>query len=316
MITIEPYTPQKRSEWDAFAASSRNATFLHLRPYMDYHADRFADASLIARDARGRIVGLLPACRSGRAMSSHAGLTYGGWLLPPDRVDINAMMELWEAMTGHLRADGVTELTYKPVPHIYHKYPAEEDLYALWRAGAVVTARQVSSTIDLRAPLPPRKDQRHKLALAARAGLKTGPSERWADFWAILESVLATRHGTRPVHTLAEITRLHAAMPDRIELWGAESADGRLVAGTVLYLTDTVVHSQYIASGEEGRAAGAVGAMYAAIADRYTAEGRRRWLDFGTSCEDGGRVLNAGLAEQKASFGARATIYDTYTLSI
>ncbi len=128
--------------------------------------------------------------------------------------------------------------------------------------------------------------------------------------------MLAGRHGTRPVHSLDEILRLHAALPDRISLWGAESPDGRLVAGTVLYLTDTVVHSQYIASGDEGRAAGAVGALYAAIADRYSAGGRHRWLDFGTSCEDSGRVLNAGLAEQKASFGARATVYDTYTLSI
>ena len=316
MISISPYTAQKRPEWDAFVASSRNATFLHLRSYMGYHADRFADASLMAADSRGRTLALLPACRTGATLSSHTGLTYGGWLLPPDRVDINTMMKLWDAMSDHLAANGIKELIYKPVPHIYHKYPAEEDLYALWRAGAVLSARQVSSTLDLRCPLPPRKDQRHKLALASRAGLRIGPSDRWADFWLILDGVLAERHGARPVHTLDEMLRLHSAHPDRIRLWGAESPDGRLLAGTVLYLTDTTVHSQYIASGDEGRAAGAVGAMYADIGTHFGAEGSRRWLDFGTSCEDGGRVLNSGLAEQKASFGARATVYDTYTLSL
>ena len=35
-----------RRRWNEFVLLSRNATFLHLRDYMDYHADRFADCRL------------------------------------------------------------------------------------------------------------------------------------------------------------------------------------------------------------------------------------------------------------------------------
>ena len=37
------YTPSMLPEWDRVVRESRNGTFLHLRGYMDYHADRFAD---------------------------------------------------------------------------------------------------------------------------------------------------------------------------------------------------------------------------------------------------------------------------------
>ena len=43
-------------EWDAFVGASKNGTFLLTRPYMDYHADRFTDHSLIARGDDGRIL--------------------------------------------------------------------------------------------------------------------------------------------------------------------------------------------------------------------------------------------------------------------
>ena len=58
----ERASAEERDEWDAFVAASKNGTFLFLRDYMDYHADRFADHSLIVRDRSG-IVALLPANR-------------------------------------------------------------------------------------------------------------------------------------------------------------------------------------------------------------------------------------------------------------
>ena len=40
------------------------------------------------------------------------------------------------------------------------------------------------------------------------------------------------------------------------------------------------------------------------------------FLDFGISTEDGGQVLNEGLAFQKEGFGGRTICYDTYTLPL
>lgn len=137
-MTIERYTPQQSQEWDKAVETSRNGTFLHMRAYMDYHADRFRDFSLLARDNHGDVIAVLPANADGDNIHSHQGLTFGGWLMSSP-ADANAMMDIWGLASKFLRTNGFKRLIYKPVPHIYHKYPAEEDLYALFRAGGSLT---------------------------------------------------------------------------------------------------------------------------------------------------------------------------------
>ena len=60
MFDIIRYTPAMADEWNRFVATSKNGTFLFFRDYMDYHADRFRDHSLMFyRD--GGLFALLPA---------------------------------------------------------------------------------------------------------------------------------------------------------------------------------------------------------------------------------------------------------------
>lgn len=307
-MTVEVYNPLLAAEWNRVVAECRNTTFLHRRGYMDYHADRFADMSLIARDDRGRIVALLPANRRGEILQSHGGLTYGGWLMTP-RADMPAMMAVWERMTDLLRQNGIKELIYKPVPHIYHKYPAEEDLYALWRSGGELDSVLMSSVIDLNAPLGFDMSARRKVRKAIEAGVIVGLSDDWVGYWKILENRLAKAHNTRPVHSLEEIMLLHSRFPDNIKLYTALYERG-VVAGVVMYLTDTTAHCQYIASSDEGLEMNVLPLLFDYIITEV--KPKVRYFDFGTSNEAGGQILNEGLIRQKASFGARAVAYTSY----
>ena len=82
--TVERYAPDCRAEWDGFIAAGKNATFMFRRDYMDYHADRFEDHSLVLRKD-GQIAALLPAnLRPDAVLVSHQGLTYGGFVLRRD----------------------------------------------------------------------------------------------------------------------------------------------------------------------------------------------------------------------------------------
>ena len=40
------------------------------------------------------------------------------------------------------------------------------------------------------------------------------------------------------------------------------------------------------------------------------------YFDFGTSNEDAGRFLNAGMVAHKEEFGGRSVIYDTYRVEV
>ncbi len=83
-----------------------------------------------------------------------------------------------------------------------------------------------------------------------------------------------------------------------------------MLGGTVLYISRKVVHTQYISVSEEGKQSHALDALFQdLIKIRYK---DLDYFDFGTSNEEGGKVLNACIIYQKEGFGGRGVVYDTY----
>jgi hypothetical protein len=314
MITIEQYNDSMSGLWDDAVRASRNGTFLHLRGYMDYHRDRFVDSSIVAREDE-RIVALLPACREGDTLYSHRGLTYGGWLVPSRHFDVTTMLEVWNKATDILRGIGIANIVYKAVPHIYHNYPCEEDLYALFRAGAQLVESNISATIDLDEPLSFDRGNKRNVNLAIKNGVVVGESTRWADYWQVLDSLLMEKYDRHPVHTLEEIDLLRSRFPENIKLFTATQGD-EILAGVVMYFCgNEVAHSQYIASTERGRELKALTLLFDHLI-KEAAQAGFRYFDFGISTEDGGRYLNEGLVRQKCRLGGRGIVYNTYKLTI
>lgn len=309
------YTPAERSRWDGFVGESRNATFLFLRDYMEYHSDRFADASLIVLDGRGETAALWVASIDGDRVTAHGGLTYGGLVLPrkgSNAADVVAMME---AVAGYWRRRGVKEIVYKCVPWIYHSMPSQEDVYALMRLGAEMMEVNISSTLELGSDLPRLDSNVRRMAAKARkAGVTVNESNDFAGYWQLLEELLRQRYCTSPVHSVEEMTRLASLMEGCIRLYEARGADGELLGGTVLYVTDTVAHAQYIAASPRGKGAGALHLLFAELIEQY--RGRVKYFDFGTSNEDHGRYLNAGLIRWKRGFGATGVACQVFKLRL
>ena len=301
------------ARWDEFARASRNATFLHQRGYMDYHSDRFNDCSLIAV-REGKWCALLPACVDGDTLYSHRGLTYGGWLLPLKHYDAALMVEVMDAAVEWMHAHGLKHLVYKAVPHIYHRYPCEEDLYALFRHHAALAEVNVSTTIDLTCPLPLDRGNKSGANAARKAGITVGVSDDWQGYWQLLSSLLDERYGTRPVHTLDEMLLLRDSFPGNIVLHTA-TLDGALLAGVVMYLSQPVAHCQYIGASPHGKDSKALTLLFGQLINEYQQLGYR-YFDFGISNEDHGRYLNEGLVRQKSRLGGRGIVYNTYQLDL
>jgi len=311
VIRLERYTVARRAWWDAFVRASKNGTFLFERGYMDYHADRFVDHSLIALHGE-RIAALLPANEragsQGDTLISHGGLTFGGWITDY-RLKLADMLAIFEALGGYARENGIERLIYKSIPSIYQRAPADEDGYALFTFGARLTDRR-PATVLCGAPLFP-KDRRYEVRKAEKAGVHVAESDDYAAYWQLLESVLRDQHESKPVHTLTEIEALQRAFPDNIRLYGA-FLDGQMVAGVLMYISAMVARTQYMASGELGRAVGALDALIDHLV--HVAYMDRPYFDFGTSIEPTTGAINRGLLAYKEDFGARAVLCDTYTL--
>lgn len=322
---IERYGAGDRRRWNEFVVASRNGTFLFDRDYMDYHADRFEDYSLMAYKG-DRLLGMLPAnlTRDDMTLHSHQGLTYGGWILPMSHVDGGDVLSLFEEMWRFLREEGVVALDYKPLPWFYSQIPAQEDIYALFRMGAEMTETTLSSTIDLRSPRGFNTLQRRHLRKASALGAEVVETTDTAAFWEMLASCLSERHGTRPVHSAAELELLRSRFPDNIRIFtvtlpvahglgaddmgeltsDSQGADGPQ-AGVCIFDTGRVAHSQYIATTPKGRELNLLTMLFDRLINEIFAD--RRYFDFGISTEEGGRVLNEGLLRQKSSLGASGT---------
>ena len=313
MTEIIRYDASMAARWDEFARMSRNGTMLHQRGYMDYHSDRFKDCSLVALH-EGKLCALLPACIEGDTLWSHRGLTYGGWLVPLKHFDATVMVEVMDAACQWMSDNSIKRLVYKPVPHIYHRYPCEEDLYALFRHQAKLIETNISTTIDLTCPLPLDRGNKSGANAARKAGIQVGPSEDWEGYWRLLSSLLDERYGTRPVHTLDEMRLLHGRFPDGIRLYTA-ALDGEMLAGVVMYLSQPVAHCQYIGASPQGKDSKALTLLFDYLIGEAKASGYR-YFDFGISNEDHGRYLNEGLVRQKSRLGGRGIVYNTFEINL
>src|SRR5918998_3181625 len=111
-LQVVKYDAGRKREWDDFVARAKNGVFLFQRDYMEYHADRFTDASLLVFDEASRLVALLPASLRDDVLSSHGGLTFGGFITD-ERMKAALMVEVFDAARAHMRERGVAKFIYK-----------------------------------------------------------------------------------------------------------------------------------------------------------------------------------------------------------
>ncbi len=320
MMNIRRYTHHDQEAWDTLVRNARNATFLLFRKYMDYHSERFTDHSLLFYDSKDNLIAALPANEvingnAVRMLISHQGLTYGG-LIMHTRLHAEAVEEIFALIISYMQQNGFAALRYKPLPHIYHAHPSEEDEYWLWRNGAQLSAVSLSTTVCLRhACIASKRKQTYCNKLAAQ-GYTVSYTTPLARFWPLLETNLMSSHGVRPVHTLAEIELLQSRFPDSIVCATVLSPDGTVVAGTVLYITPHVIHTQYISASEEGKQTNAMDFLMLSLIRRFASEGQHDYLDFGISTEHAGTILNSSLCLQKEGYGGRSTLYKEYVMEV
>jgi hypothetical protein len=243
---------------------------------------------------------------------SHGGLTYGGLIVGAE-MGAARMLEVVAAVAAFLRAHGIRRLVYKAIPSIYHRIPAEEDRYALFRLGARLIRRDVTTTVRPSHRGHVQARRRRGVRKAMRANVEVGPSDDLRSFWSILEWNLSTRHHRTPVHTVEEMERLRRSFPDHIKLYLAR-VNGEPVAGVLVYETSTVAHAQYIASSALGRSLGALDLLFTYLIEAIYRE--KPYFDFGISTESDAQVLNTGLAAFKEGFGGGTVTHDCYVLDL
>ena len=308
MFEVVRYTASKKQEWDEFVDGAKNGVFLFKRDYMDYHADRFVDCSLMIYKG-GRLIALMPANISSEILYSHQGLTFGGLIhsLKSTSVDILDALKVVNEYASEL---GVKQVVYKTIPYIYDKYPSQEDVYALFRQNNFrQIACNISTTIEQESRLGFSTLRNRGVKKAKKNMVRVFESDDFKAFWDILQENLSEKYDTKAVQSYEEICLLKEKFADNIKLYVAKYM-GKIVGGVVMYISSEVAHSQYISASAKGKELGCLDLIFdVLINDIYSGY---KYFDFGTSTEHQGQYLNESLIFQKEGFGGRAVCYNSY----
>lgn len=318
-VDLIRYEPKMQTMWDEFVWQARNGTIFHTHQFISYHPPgRFEDCSLLFQ-YRNNIVAVFPAAiqvRDGkRVLRSHPGTSYGGPALAFE-VGINLTTDIVDKLVNFAQENGLNAIEMRLSPRIFHRYPCEELDFVLWHRGFDVTEVELSSAVPLSF-----EDEESFMAIfryntfqptrkALREGVEVRESDDWPAFWDVLSENVA-RHGVKPTHSLEEIQRLHALLPDRIKLFAAYYK-GALIAGTVVFVcNDIACHTFYIAQDYEYQRLRAQNLLLFHVL-RWARSKGFRYLNLGISTEDDGRVINWGLFRFKEGFGARGVVRKYY----
>lgn len=310
IFTIKAYTENYKEIWNEFVAISKNATFLFYRDFMEYHQDKFEDASMLIFKNE-KLIALFPANKINNKLYSHQGLTYGGLLLT-NEIKLKDVLEGFKSLLENLNSQDIDIVELKQIPPIYYKNPSDELQYLMFLLNAKLIRRDTLSVVNLKNNKKFSKDRIQGIKRAQNYNLEIKEVQVFDDFWnKILIPNLKQKHAITPVHSLEEITLLKEQFPNNIRQFNVYNND-KIVAGTTVFETDTVAHSQYISANNEKNILGSLDALHSYLIKEVFAH--KLYFDFGVSNENKGRNINEGLQYWKEGFNAQTITQDFYEI--
>lgn len=309
---VERYNAKYYALWNNFLEQAKNATFLFHRDFMEYHKDRFDDFSLMVfKD--DCLTAVLPANIKGSTVYSHQGLSYGGLLLSK-KIKTSVALESFNALLKYLHLHEVTYLTVKPIPSIYTIVPSDELDYFMFVLKAELLKKETLSVIAMNDKLSIPRNRMEGVKRAKKHNLVFKEDSSFEVFWSeILVKNLKDRYGVSPVHSFLEIEKLKQIFPNNIKLFTAYKGD-KMVAGTVIFESKYVAHSQYISADDDRNTLGSLDFLHYHLINNVYKD--KQFFDFGSSNIDDGKHINKGLQAWKEGFGARTITQNFYKVEV
>lgn len=314
-MDINLYEDKLSVDYENFLKTCINSTFLHSRAFLSYHKNKFCDKTVILKE-KNKIIGVLPAAEDlndSKAIVSHPGLTYGGFL-HDGNLKGEKMINAFQEVINFYKRSSFDKLIYKSIPLNYFKTPCQDDLYALSYLKAKKFRTDLSSVIYLknRLSISSRRKRGYKKSIKNNIVIDEG-DHLLPEVWSILEENLKNKYKTQPTHSLEEIKSLIKLFPEEIEVFASKRED-RVLAGVVVFHTYNTSHCQYITSSSEGQDLSASDLLFEKLIGKCVKE-KKSFFSFGSSTENQGTILNSDLYKFKSEFGAGGIIQDFYDLS-
>lgn len=265
---------------------------------MDYHQDRFKDASLmIYQDAI--LVACVPGNSVGEQFYSHLGLTYGGIFMKSD-ISKEFMKRILTELIFYLKSNYLA-VQFRWQPQIYNQHHVDTlDYFNFLDFNTFQSLNNLH--VDLKADI--------NISSKKTRGYRNGKFEKMRlevnnDFKTFFDKILipqlSARHQASPVHTIAEIELLSSRFPDQIKQFMVFEEKEPL-AGVIFFKKGQIIKSQYAAATIEGMNKSALDYLYIEATKDFKDQ-NCYFIDYGHVNENDG-TINRGLQRFKEELGA------------
>ena len=277
---------------------------------MEYHSDRFNDFSLMIYE-EDKLVSVLPANKVGATIYSHQGLTYGG-LVFQTNIKLGNSIAIFRDILIYLNENQIDKLNLKLIPSIYCNGFSEEIEYSLFLLKAQLIRRDCLTVLDLTMPFSISKTRKESIRRGIKNDLVIKEELNFKLFWnEILIPNLDKKHKVKPVHSFEELIQLQKLFPENIRHFNVYDK-GKIVAGTTIFISEKVVHPQYISGNTQKNELGSLDYLYDYLINIVFKD--KNFFDFGPSHEENGLKINEGILFWKESFGAKTSVQDSYEI--
>lgn len=273
-----------------------NLSFMFQRDFMEYHQNRFHDHSILGY-YKDQLSALIPAHQVDNKIISHGGLSYGG-IYFRDNLKFLNQNEAFTELELYLRASNIEIIDIKLDPYAILSQRNNTAIENWLLQSPLESSVQVNQIL-MKNALKPNERKRRNINKAHKLNIQFVKSEEYHHYWnTLLIPTLNERHGTSPVHTVEEISKLASLFKSKISLWLVKSSEGQTIAGAVTFDHGFVLHFQYFASNSLGRDCGALDFLVIKVCEQTTCP----YISLGTSSEKMG--INESLFQWKTEFGA------------
>ncbi|MDR0926248.1 MAG: GNAT family N-acetyltransferase [Ignavibacteria bacterium] len=319
-IRIEKYDAAKQSEWDNFVAESNNGTMFHLQSFLQYHpAERFEFSNYMFYDGT-ELVAVLPGGykENGRVYWSPVGASYGSLVTGDIHFDLS--LAVVDAMLEMFRSNGTEELFLIPPPFIYNTKYSQNIEYAMLYRKFDFEYHYISHSLELAEDNTQYYNRATKFKfnkIHKNKDLLVEINNDYENFYPILVKN-KLKHNATPTHSLEELYRLDALLPNRLQLFMCYYKD-EPIGGHLLFLPNANVslcfyNAMYYEYDKQFPAY--------ALAEKvieWSKAHNYRWFDFGVSQDttsDDPMAPSISLIQFKESLHTRGIFRSTYHLSL
>ncbi|MEG0978326.1 MAG: GNAT family N-acetyltransferase [Bacilli bacterium] len=323
-MDIIKYTNELKQDWDEFIfQNSCNGTFLQSRKFLEYHEKgKFIDNSLLFYD-KCKIIAVIPAhieYKDGeKSLISHNGTTFGGIVFNSKYYNSAKMEECINSLELYLKKENFDKIILRITPRIFTKkspdlieYMLEMNNFSSYsELSSYINYSNYNENILMNFAETKRKQVRRlkRENIEFRALNTDAEIEK---FYYILELNLQ-KHGVKPIHNYSEILDFkNNRLVNIVKFYGVFVDNELTAAGMLFDFSDIkTIHAQNLSIDPNSIHVDTITYLYYSIIELYYNKGYK-YLSWGKSTEDQGKVLNYNLIRNKEAYGSEYDLNKTY----